>query len=621
MKLSRIEISGFRSFSEHTVIDLSDNNTLNYCTGVNLDNPELGANGAGKSSIWEALCWCLYGATSIGQGGPQVCSWDKTEVRVIVWLGPVLASLFNNGQGHCIVRTWGKQKRVLLNGNEVEQRAIDELIGANLQQFLLAVYISQRARHFMDMRPTEKAEHLSAAMMLDPLQDASDLAKKHADVVQEAIRDLQQRIARKQGALSELDSVDHKREWRLWNKDQDLLVQAARERMHDTRNMLANAKRAVRDCKESLHQYARDNFDNPRRDTELEEESLAAAKAEVQILKDLHYLDANLKHLVSKVEHLKTYNRMGSDMTCQECGQAISRSHVEVHLHKYLEDLSDMRKKHAVLAQAHEQSMLKVEALRKRKQDAKDRQDKQSNTLSDLRHALRRAEDRVSYLERDLKRDVDKLNEEMDRPNPYGRLLRDYEGAKDEAEVVLLHAYESEHRMERQHAALTYWVKGFKTLRLFMIDQAAKSMEIEINNALVRLGLPDWQMFVRVDSETKSGTVRRALTLEVQGPDNSSAVPFESWSGGEAQRLRLAAAMGFSDLLRERLGIKLEIEIWDEPTQGLSAPGISALMQTLAERATRSERPLWVIDHHSLDFGLFGHTLKVRKQGKISTLS
>lgn len=59
-----IEIEGFMSIG-HIYLDL-DNNYYTLIKGVNYFDVNANSNGSGKSSIWEALIWCLTGSTIRG---------------------------------------------------------------------------------------------------------------------------------------------------------------------------------------------------------------------------------------------------------------------------------------------------------------------------------------------------------------------------------------------------------------------------------------------------------------------------------------------------------------------------------------------------------------------------
>jgi exonuclease SbcC len=159
----------------------------------------------------------------------------------------------------------------------------------------------------------------------------------------------------------------------------------------------------------------------------------------------------------------------------------------------------------------------------------------------------------------------------------------------------------------------SFWARGFKDLRLQLIAEALTELEIEVNSSVEALGLVGWSLLFQVDRETKGGNVKRGFSVLVKSPHNDNPVPWEAWSGGETQRLRLAANMGLSDLIRSRTGATIPLEVWDEPTQGLSEQGVQDLLEALASRARVEQRTIWIVDHHSHAFGDFkGSALVVK---------
>ena len=172
--------------------------------------------------------------------------------------------------------------------------------------------------------------------------------------------------------------------------------------------------------------------------------------------------------------------------------------------------------------------------------------------------------------------------------------------------------------MER-YSLYSFWVRGFKDLRLQLIAEALTELEIEVNSCVTALGLIDWELKFQVDRETASGTISRGFTVSVISPYNNKPVPWESWSGGESQRLRIAATMGLSNLIRSRTGTELALEVWDEPSTALSQQGVHDLLEALNHRANTEQRPIWIVDHTSHSFGGFagGATITKRKSGSV----
>lgn len=172
----------------------------------------------------------------------------------------------------------------------------------------------------------------------------------------------------------------------------------------------------------------------------------------------------------------------------------------------------------------------------------------------------------------------------------------------------------------RKHDHSLYWVKGFKDVRLWVIEQALKELEVEVNNALVMLGLKGWKIRFDVERETKSGGVSRGFSVFISSPRSPDSVVWEAWSGGETQRLKIAGAIGLSNLIASRNAIKPSLEVWDEPTQHLNATGVEDLLGFFRDRAESTGRQIFLVDHRSLDQGLFDGEYRVTKTRKGSTI-
>ena len=165
--------------------------------------------------------------------------------------------------------------------------------------------------------------------------------------------------------------------------------------------------------------------------------------------------------------------------------------------------------------------------------------------------------------------------------------------------------------VQTQHDLAQFWPSGFKQLRLWLVDQALSELSVHVNNSLVELGLRQWSVEFSVERETKAGTTSRGFEILISSPRSPDRVPWEAWSGGETQRLRIALTVGLAELVRARMPDPPVIEVWDEPTAHLGTEGVRDLMEFFNERA--NGRQVWIVDHRSLDSGLFDQTWTVVK--------
>lgn len=212
------------------------------------------------------------------------------------------------------------------------------------------------------------------------------------------------------------------------------------------------------------------------------------------------------------------------------------------------------------------------------------------------------------------------IAEEVDRENPYQEMAKtkaleigslERKIADTAAEIASLTA---------DHAAVFFWVAGFKRVRLYVVETVLRQLEIEVNNNLVALGLPDWSITFDIERETKAGGVTKGFTVLIRPPNRADPVRWEAFGGGATQRLRLAGNLGIANLIMERAGLHNQIEFYDEPSHHMADSGIADLLVCLQERASETERKIWIVDHHSLEYGDFAGVLKVVKTEKGSQL-
>ena len=156
-----------------------------------------------------------------------------------------------------------------------------------------------------------------------------------------------------------------------------------------------------------------------------------------------------------------------------------------------------------------------------------------------------------------------------------------------------------------------FWKAAFKRVRLFMVKRVLAQLEVETASAAVALGLIDWKISFSTELETKSGSVRPGIHIVVKSPIASA--PWEVWSGGEGQRIRLAVALGLSSLIQRLGGVSIGFEVHDEPSAWLSQEGIDDLITHLQHRVQVTGKSIWLCDHRSLSQAAFDEIWEVSK--------
>lgn len=185
LKIKKVEIEGFRGFTQKTSIEFENPITLLH-----------GGNHQGKSSILNAIEWCLYGDECVG---------EKSGIRERVGVGEMAWRVVNDnsekakvkleieGEQGCFTITRaeakgkgkkGKSIKVLLpdgtgkEGDEGEQE-IARLIGVSFKDFATTVYQHQETIHdFVMQKPSEQGDVMDRLLGLSDCRNILDGIKK-----------------------------------------------------------------------------------------------------------------------------------------------------------------------------------------------------------------------------------------------------------------------------------------------------------------------------------------------------------------------------------------------------------------------------------------------------------
>ncbi len=216
----------------------------------------------------------------------------------------------------------------------------------------------------------------------------------------------------------------------------------------------------------------------------------------------------------------------------------------------------------------------------------------------------------------------ERLHEVEKVANPHTEMLQQKRTQLKAYKKIIAESTESLNQAEAEHIAISFWIKGFKQVRLFIIEQAFTVLEVEVNNSLAQLGMVDWQITFDIERENRAGGITKGFVVFVKGPSNPEPVRWESWSGGETQRLQLAGDLGLANLIMQQAGLSNTIEVFDEPSQHMSPEGLVDLANLLHERALNDGKRIWLVDHTAItNFSGFEAIIKVRKDKNGSRIS
>jgi len=524
-QIESVELENFRSYRGKHTITLPTEPGLYLLTGRNEVEPRLGTNDCGKSTLLDAIYWCLYGRTSRGLKAADVVNWDETSCLVSV-------ELIVAGTVSLIKRTQSPNS-LTCNGKPISQDELQKELCLGPDSFLYSMMLPQFGESFFDLLPAAKLTLFSQIMGLDYWLEKSQEAAELSAEIWADIEEANQEEAICESKIETLTA--------------DLKDLATRQR-----NYTDTQRRIVATLKKDLSALSADN----RKTAE------AIAFAEKAIL--------GATKRLAKLEWAK------GTKVCPTCKQPIVQVNHDRDI--ILRNQSDF-----------ERQLIRL-----------------------------RSDQAVDYSKlNQIKRSIE---EETGRTNPYGEQIRQKQASlaackKQQADLI-----SQIEATEQEHTAASFWVQGFKRVRLFIVEETLRQLELEVNNNLSNLGLTDWRIEFAVERENKSGGITKGFVTFVYPPARDEPVRFEAYSGGATQRLRMAGDLGLANLIMLRAGLTSTIEFYDEPSRHLSVEGQLDLAETLMQRALAEKKVIFLVDHNLIDFGFTG-TVTVVKTASGSHLS
>ena len=651
VEVVEVRISNFRSIRDER-ITFPTKPGLRFLGGENVEEPDLGSNGAGKSTIWTAIRWCLYGDGKLS----MLTTWGEKETWVEIDL--------KIGDNLHTVKRWGPPAYLYLDGQRTEQAVVDTLLGLKRLPFQHSVIFHQGYRLFPDLTVPERGELLEEVLGLDFWTKCGWTATYKYTKLEKDQQPKKVELAGIQGQLKGLATeaeiqakID---EWQneYYRNISNYKLQSANWEAGQAEKVVGLMRQSdawiakwEKDHTESLEWSGAELEKTESKLKELEAQLVYTDRGpEIEGLKStvltlegrIRTLSSDVATKESKVAGLKgTLQTMKTSGTCPTCGQTLKGvdpaeiegrcTDVEVNIWALEEQINTHRKELGPI-------QVEVEQTRNSYSSVAAQVASERVRIEGVNEQVAYNNARIRQLEADCRVIVGKLeNPDGNNPyefslqsaqkevNPYPELIRQAEEKKNpyilamnelqqrrtallSEESMVAKAIET---IDNSLAAVEFWKQGFKRIRLYLTNRVLSALTVEINAAINTLGMKGWSVELSTETETKSGTVKLGVQIQVKSP-KSEAV-WESWSGGESQRLRLAMAQGLASLIQRAAGSWWTFEVWDEPTQFLSTEGVEDLLTLLQYRAEQERKTIWLCDHSAIQFAGFEDEWKAVK--------
>lgn len=637
MKVLQLTIENFLSI-EDAVLSLADRGLV-LIQGVNEDNTSAHSNGSGKSSIPDALCWCLYGVTARGVSGDAVinrATGKNCRVQVTIQDGDH-RYLIDRYRKHATGKN-GLQisqfdaagvATVLTKGTDkLTQEVVEQIIGSSYDVFRAAVYAGQEAMPDLPAMTDKQLKILvEEAAGVTVLEAAYREALLKVRLQEDELERTQNEVATLMVKLDGLKSTVT--DYRKGQKDFEAQRKLDLDHLGSEMERIGDAVLAVT---KNIAKFDETKLLDEIKGLELKVAAVADERRKEKLLeKTLRDEELAFVTITAKVKGWKEkYDR--AKVNLDNCASLVGTCCSECDKLYREEDLADQRSR---LEHALKEVADQAPEIKKLVEDAKGRVAKARETLEHYRAtmtdvsatsaqiaSLRDELDQLRVLQKDLSgwmRDeaatLANYKRRKAETNPFNDLI-----LKTEADIIAAQklyadtqARGDEIEKELHNAEIVAKVFSPAGVRAHILDEVTPFLNDQTAKYLASLTdgntTATWSTLIK----TAKGELREKFTIEVA--DATGGESFAALSGGEKRKVRIAASLALQDLVARRASKPIELFIGDEIDDALDEAGLERLTGILEEKA-RERGSVFIISHNSLTDWVPAAITVTKKDGK-----
>ncbi len=596
--LERVELFNFFAF-DHATVELSLPG-LTLVEGVMLNCPGSSSNGAGKSTVPEAVAWCWYGRT-LREKYKDFIKRGKEWCQVITTLrlddrDELVIIRYRKHPQH------GDKVMLRMNGEDIthgtnpetDAAIIQALGGMDFVAFTNSIAFGARedVTSFFGATDSIRKQVLERILGLGVFSQAEAIARKRHAVAKAEAEQARSALAAAEslvaGATTALQSAQSSME------DVGTLERATNEQ----RLRVRAAQRLVADIDVDMAELTAELTDRGA-----VHDKLYAEWARTKILMDRDiaglverraYAEASIRSAESSVRAIEIRKARFTALaatTCPTCQQDITAEHCatvaasfdeEASGHRYLITASQMdldmcaKDLAALPILAPEPSRVLLDSVEEQ--------------IAEQRHARATAMASLSAASALLAERIERL---ADATSVIDNAANDVTAAEAQlqearAAVQLADVHEARH---------AFWVHAFGNsgIKSFLIEAELAEINRRVSTYAQRLLGPGARMWLCATRELKSGKgTREEITVHVDIPGRAES--YYGASKGQKRRLDLCIILGLRDLVATRSSHACKQLFVDEVFDGVDSAGTDFIVELLREMAAVG--PVLLITHN-----------------------
>jgi DNA repair exonuclease SbcCD ATPase subunit len=597
--------------------------------GDNRDEPRMNSNGAAKSTLFEALDWCLYGKVPKEDHADSIVNDEAKGCSVTAYLedDDGIPAVIKRSRPAAL-QFWKGDEEVTRLDTKETQRVVEDFLGMDRDVFKSTVFFGQNDLfHFADVGDAKRIEILTKIIPeLGTVDEYLERAKVKRAEKQLALDQVKTHLARMEGELRGLEGVTFGEKIGRWEQDRQV--------------KLAEHAARIQECQKYLFDHQHVGAQLARLEAEAAQFVTLIPRPErhpdwitteewVQLAtRELGAFQAEGMRLRTEIQKMQ---QTGTGV-CSQCRQVVTAEHLQREMGSLNVQLRAVEEKGV----AAKHFLNEAQAALAKLQSDQINQDREwqaaelarSQSLDGLNQhiaAYRQTQVQLVGVQKNLELIQKESQELLVASNPFIEESQKLDKQKVQLSLEIEGALEAVDAAEEALAYIEYWVTAFgpKGLKSYILDGKLQEMTDAANHWVKLLtGGTFWIRFETQKKGRSSKKLSNELNIRVFRYNPGGRVSernYRSWSGGEKKRVSLAIDFGLSRLVARRARKRYDLLILDELFKHLDAAGGEAIGEML-EELKREKSNIFVIEHDPEFQTRFENRIIVRRENARSTI-
>lgn len=609
MKLNfgKIEIHNFKSFLDET-FDFSSMSGMTLVCGKNHDIPGQ-ANSAGKSSIFDALLYVLFGQlqTSVKNKNLKNRYSDDSSMEIVLSFNIDEKRFYRihrglNKYGASFLKLFsidadGSETELSKSSiYETENFLENEILHCDVSIFLRTILLSSDQNYnFFLLSQGSKKDFVEKLFNIRVFGEMYSLI--HKDILA-----FEKEFSSKQTTLLML------------NKSKSDFAERIEKYNLEKKEKIASIKNRIDELKKNLEELCSKHVSvNKEEISKYEDKSNKLLEKRNEITTSLKELIKKEKTAISKKVKLETSKSNDEktilsykallDKLCDHCRPIVLEHYALNEVNAHIKELSDGLMKISTLLNSIENESNDLNAKVVKIDDARNIIDKKIHEMTDesnrIALAISSANNEITFNEKNLV----KIENEA---NPYEQLLNETIEKIEKENADL-----NEMNVKYNYMKMAENIVSQDTLKKFIIKDLITLLNSKIKYYLMKLGAK----YTCVFNEDMDYTF---IT-----PDDGGETEYATFSAGERMRLSIASSFAFRDFMGSRNSFTSNILILDEfIDSAIDTLAVNNVLKLLQEFSRINNQHILIISHRKeIDNSIFDNIVMVEKRQNISTIS